>query len=89
MNSFNVMTVTSFDQINTNSFNDQSDLTKSSDENQISFSSNTDFGQSTLINEILFVKDEWLNVNESNKKDPKTSSIFWRKINGKINLFFK
>jgi len=39
------------------------------------------FDSSTILNEILFKKDEWFNVNQS--KQENSSSIYWIKINGK------
>ena len=45
-----------------------------------SFSSENALEYTTLENEIIFLKEQWSNVNLSN--------IYWRKINGKTKFFF-
>ncbi len=63
--------------------NDVPDVTTSP--TLFSSSYTTDLDLITFPNEKLFRKEQWFNVNQSNRGN---SYIFWRKINGKTTFVF-
>jgi hypothetical protein len=80
----------SFDEMNNNStiLIDASDVTESAKESEtspslFSFSYTTDLDLITFPNEKDFRKEQWFNVNQTNRGN---SYLFWRKINSKITF---